>query len=126
MYGDEDEDDESYEVRALLDTWLSDTHPEDDDPLAGVTTGLDVPEGTAAEVTDALTGLLGLTAPAVAAAPPPEALLIARVLVVDEHPSAGSWSEEERRTVTGLVAVLLTRHGEEGVAALVRALRRKG
>lgn len=124
MYGDGDEDNGSYEVRALLDTWLSDTHPEGDDPLAGVATGLDVPEGTAAEVTDALTGLLGLTAPA--DAPPPEVVLIARVLVVDEHPSAGGWSEEERRTVTGLVAVLLTRHGEEGVEALVRALRRKG
>ncbi|WP_435972354.1 hypothetical protein [Streptomyces sp. Qhu_M48] len=122
MYGNEDE--EADEVRALLRAWLPDVGPEDGEPPAGAATGLDVPEATASEVTDAVGRLLGRTASG--EAPPPETRLIARVFVVDEHPSAGGWSEEERRSVAGLVAVLLARHGDEGVEALVRALRGDG
>ncbi|MEU4081853.1 hypothetical protein DEJ45_01030 [Streptomyces venezuelae] len=111
-----------YEAGALPRAWLPDIGPEDDDPLGGTVTGLDVPEATAAEVTGALGRLLGATAPV--GSPDPEALLIARVFVVDEHPSAVRWSEGERRTVAGLAAALVAHRGEEGVEALVRELRR--
>lgn len=106
---------------ALPRAWLPDVGPEDEDPLGGTVTGLDVPEATAAEVTAALVRLLGAAAPA--GPPDPEALLIARVFVVDEHPSAARWSEGERRSVAGAAAVLVARRGEEGVEALVRELR---
>lgn len=112
----------AYEVGALPRAWLPDVGPEDEDPLGGTVTGLDVPEATAAEVTGALVRLLGSTVPV--GSPDPEALLIARVFVVDEHPSAARWSEGERRSVAGLAAVLVARRGEEGVEALVRELRR--
>ncbi|WP_406333927.1 hypothetical protein OG814_08225 [Streptomyces zaomyceticus] len=121
VYEDEAEDATADEVRALLRDWLPDTRPEDGDPLAGTATGLDVPEATASEVTRVLARLLGPVSPVVPA--PRETLLIARALVVDEHPSAGVWSEGERRAVIRLVAVLLVRHGEEGVESFVRALR---
>jgi hypothetical protein len=115
------EDDEGCEMRALLRGWLSDVCPEDGDPLGGAITGLDVPEAPASEVADALARLLG---PARGAdAPEPEARLIARALVVDEHPSAARWSGSERRSVAELAAVLVARYGEEGVEALVRELR---
>ncbi|MFF0486604.1 hypothetical protein [Streptomyces sp. NPDC004435] len=106
---------------ALPRAWLPDVGPEDEDPLDGTVTGLDVPEATAAEVTAALVRLLGTAAPA--GPPDPEALMIARVFVVDEHPSAARWSEGERRSVAGAAAVLVARRGEEGVEALVRELR---
>ncbi|MER8236231.1 hypothetical protein [Streptomyces sp. NPDC094049] len=118
---DEDEDSGAPEVRALLRTWLPGVRPEDGDPLAGSVTGLDVPEASASEVVEALTRLLGPAAPE--GPPEREALLIARVFVVDEHPSAGGWSEAERRSVAELAAVLVARYGEEGVEALVRELR---
>ncbi|MFE5300901.1 hypothetical protein [Streptomyces sp. NPDC056632] len=117
----EDEDDGTGEARALLRTWLSGAGPEEVDPLGGSVTGLDVPEATASEVADALAALLGSAAPA--DPPEPEALTIARVFVVDEHPSAAGWSEGERRSVAELAAVLVARYGEEGVEALVRELR---
>ncbi|WP_030748928.1 hypothetical protein [Streptomyces griseus] len=107
---------------ALPRAWLPDVGPEDEDPLGGSVTGLDVPEATAAEVTGALVRLLGSAVPV--GAPDPETLLIARVFVVDEHPSAARWSEGERRSVAGLAAALVARRGEEGVEALVRELRR--
>ncbi|MFI5620561.1 hypothetical protein [Streptomyces sp. NPDC051567] len=121
MYEDKDGDEEAYEVRALPRGWLPGVGPEDGDPLGGVVTGLDVPEATASEVADALARLLGPASPA--DAPGPEARLIARVFVVDEHPSAAGWSEGERRSVAELAAVLVARYGEEGVEALVRELR---
>ncbi|MFE7513168.1 hypothetical protein ACFU8I_18390 [Streptomyces sp. NPDC057540] len=111
----------AYEVGTLPRAWLPDVGPEDEDPLGGAVTGLDVPEATAAEVTGVLVRLLGATAPV--GSPDPEALLIARVFVVDEHPSAARWSEGERRSVAGLAAVLVAHRGEEGVEALVRELR---
>lgn len=112
---------EAYEAGALPRAWLPDIGPEDEDPLGGTVTGLDVPEATAAEVTGALVRLLGATAPV--GSPDPEALLIARVFVVDEHPSAARWTEGERRSVAGLAAALVAHRGEEGVEALVRELR---
>ncbi|MET9347283.1 hypothetical protein [Streptomyces termitum] len=115
---------EAYGAGVPPRAWLPDVGPEDEDPLAGAVTGLDVPEATATEVTGVLVRLLGTTAPA--GLPDPEALLIARVLVVDEHPSAARWSEDERRSVAGLTAALVARHGEEGVEALVRELRGAG
>lgn len=118
---DEDGDDEVYEVQALLRAWLPGVAPEDGDPLGGTVTGLDVPEATASEVVDALARLLGTASPA--EVPEPGARLIARVFLVDEHPSAAGWSEGERRSVTELAAVLVARHGEEGVEALARQLR---
>ncbi|MFE1440162.1 hypothetical protein [Streptomyces sp. NPDC058739] len=108
-------------MRALLRVWLPGVGPQDVDPLSGAVTGLDVPQATAYEVEGALLRLLGSAHPA--GAPDPEARLIARVFVVDEHPSAADWSEGERRSVAGLAAVLVARYGEEGVAALVRELR---
>ncbi|MFI8828920.1 hypothetical protein [Streptomyces sp. NPDC053431] len=117
----EGEVDEAYEVRGLLRAWLPGVGPEDGDPLGGAVTGLDVPEATASEVAEALARLLGSGSPA--DVPGPEERLIARVFVVDEHPSAAGWSEGERRTVAGLAAVLVARYGEEGVEALVRELR---
>ncbi|MFG3345732.1 hypothetical protein ACGF1Z_11805 [Streptomyces sp. NPDC048018] len=119
MYGDED--DEAYEVGALLRTWLPGVSPEEADPLGGAVAGLDVPEATAVEVAGVLAGLLGPAARD--EAPGPEALSVARVFVVDEHPSAAGWSEGERRSVAELAAVLVARYGEEGVEALVRELR---
>ncbi|MFE2012631.1 hypothetical protein [Streptomyces sp. NPDC059491] len=118
---DEGEDGRVEEVRALLGAWLPGVGPGDGDPLGGAVTGLDVPAATASEVADALARLLGTAAPD--EVPEPGARLIARVLVVEEHPSAAGWTERQRRSVTELAAVLVARHGEEGVEALVRELR---
>ncbi|MBW5485631.1 hypothetical protein [Streptomyces bambusae] len=97
-----------------------------DDPAAG--TALDVPRAAAAEVTDAAARLLGLSPrtrpPAGTGAHFDELCRIARVLVVDEHPSAARWSEVERATVTRWIAVLVARDGEDGVQALLGELRR--
>ncbi|MEW1700839.1 hypothetical protein ACIQCR_32920 [Streptomyces sp. NPDC093249] len=117
----EDEDGRAPGGWALPHAWLPGVRPEDGDPLGGAVTGLDVPEAAASEVVDALARLLGSAPPD--GPPEPEARLIARVFVVDEHPSAGGWSEAERRSVAELAAVLVARYGEEGVEALVRELR---
>ncbi|MFF0205159.1 hypothetical protein [Streptomyces sp. NPDC005017] len=117
----EGEDEEAYEVRALLRGWLPGVGPQDVDPLGGAVSGLDVPQATAYEVTGAILRLLGSAHPA--GAPNPRARLIARVFVVDEHPSAAGWSEGERRSVAWLAAVLVAWYGDEGVTALVRELR---
>ncbi|MEV6954867.1 hypothetical protein [Streptomyces sp. NPDC051183] len=121
-YGDEDA--AADEVRSLLRSWLRDTVPAEadtdpDSPAAG--TGLDVPEATAAQVTDAVTRLLGLSA---APSPSDELCLLARVLVVEEHPSSAGWTEDEQEAVTRWIAVLIGRRGDEGVEALLSELRR--
>lgn len=138
VYGDDDA--AADEVRSLLRSWLRDTVPAEEDPEPAATgTGLDVPEAAASQVTEAVTRLLGLSAapgerpapPAVpgaldsrSAAPFDELCLLARVLVVEEHPSSAGWTEDEREVVTRWIAVLIGRRGDEGVEALLRELRR--
>ncbi|MGW6913462.1 hypothetical protein ACWGB8_06525 [Kitasatospora sp. NPDC054939] len=56
------------------------------------------------------------------AAPPPELVRLARALVVDEHPSAPSWSEADRVLLAAWVAVLIEQQGEDGVQELIAAL----
>ncbi|MGW2014939.1 hypothetical protein [Streptomyces sp. NPDC001927] len=128
------DDPQADDVRALLCSWSEHTVPAADDPASG--TALDVPPADAAEVTDAVLGLLGRPA----GPPPPagpdapggrsaalfdELCRIARALVVDEHPSAAGWTEDERVGVAHWTAILIARDGEEGVQALLRELRRR-
>ncbi|MGW5848697.1 hypothetical protein ACWFQ8_12220 [Streptomyces sp. NPDC055254] len=140
MYGDEDPGAEADEVRSLLRSWLRDTVPAHDDPEpAAPRTGLDVPEAAASEVMDAVSRVLGLsTAPGGRPVMSPAALaalsgqsaalfgelcLLVRVLVVEEHPSAAGWTEDERRAVACWISVLIGRRGDDGVEAILRELR---
>ncbi|MFD3945150.1 hypothetical protein [Streptomyces sp. NPDC058579] len=121
-YDDERADGHADEVRALLRSWSAHAVPAPDDPAAG--TALDVPPAAVAEVTDAVLRLLGQPAGPLPAGSD-ELCRIARVLVVDEHPSAAGWTEAERVDVARWIAVLIARDGEEGVQSLVRELRRR-
>ncbi|MFZ3474350.1 hypothetical protein ACODT3_04335 [Streptomyces sp. 4.24] len=131
------------EVGRTLRGWLAATAAEADtagpgDPdgpgEAAGCTGLDVPPGDAETVTGAVRRLLGLPTArgglsallarsSVSAAGFAELRLLARALVVDEHPSAGRWTDTERLDVASWVALLLDRYGEDGVQWLVTALR---
>jgi hypothetical protein len=132
-HAQEDDDTRADEVRALLRSWPTDAAA--DDPAAG--TALDVPEAAAAEVSEAAARLLGLSGGAVppaglvafsglSAAQFDQLCLIARVLVVDEHPSSADWTEDERAAVARWTAVLIAHDAEDGVQALLRELRRGG
>lgn len=82
--------------------------------------GLAVPQAGAAAVIAAVRLLLhGAGHPG---APAPELLLLAEVMVIDEHPSVPDWTATERAEAVGWVAALLDRFGEDGVRELVRML----
>ncbi|MFJ9454147.1 hypothetical protein ACIRST_03620 [Kitasatospora sp. NPDC101447] len=92
-------------------------------PTGAVPTGWCVPPAAAREVIAvarrmALHGRQGRAWPA----PGAEHLMLARALVVDEHPSAAAWSERERVELAGWIAVLVRRFGEDGVQQLTAAL----
>ncbi|MCX4745822.1 hypothetical protein OG455_09845 [Kitasatospora sp. NBC_01287] len=85
---------------------------------------LPVPVASAAEVIDVARrlALLGLPDEQSQPTPPPELLRLAMALVVDEHPSAPTWSPADRGTLGAWVALLIARRGEDGVQHLIRAL----
>ncbi|MFI9274925.1 hypothetical protein ACIGXM_30080 [Kitasatospora sp. NPDC052896] len=86
--------------------------------------GLAVPAAEASAVIAAARrlALRGLPEKWVPPPPPRELLLVAEVLVVDEHPSAPDWTAAERGQAVRWVAVLVGRFGEDGVQSLVRVL----
>ncbi|MDH6708729.1 hypothetical protein P3T27_005475 [Kitasatospora sp. MAA19] len=92
-------------------------------PAKALPAGWSVPPAAAREVVStarrmALQGLAGRAWPA----PGPDRLRLARVLVVDEHPSAPSWTERERADLAAWIALLVRRFGEDGVQRLTAAL----
>ncbi|MFG2905184.1 hypothetical protein ACGF13_09000 [Kitasatospora sp. NPDC048286] len=121
--------DDEATARRLIASWLADeAEPAPvpstgaQRPVAALPAAWVVPEAAAREVVAtarrlALRGLAG-------ARPTPGAdhLVLARVLVVDEHPSAPTWSERERAELAEWVAILVLRFGEEGVERLTAAL----
>ncbi|MFE4973700.1 hypothetical protein ACFRAR_16515 [Kitasatospora sp. NPDC056651] len=112
-------------ARRLIAAWLAD----EAEPAATRSTGAALPAGwsvpaaTAREVlaTARRMALHGLAGPA-RTTPGTDHLALARVLVVDEHPSAPTWSEDERAELAEWVAILVQRFGEEGVERLTAAL----
>ncbi|MFD8785905.1 hypothetical protein [Kitasatospora sp. NPDC059599] len=119
------QDDEAT-ARRLIAAWLAGEAEPPAGPARSAGTlppGWTVPPAPARDVVGtarrlALDGLAGRACPA----PGPDDLLLARVLMVDEHPSAAAWTEEERVELTGWVAVLVRRFGEDGVQQLTAAL----
>jgi hypothetical protein len=106
------------DVRQAIAGWLAQPGP----ALPGEP-GLPVPEADAAEVVAAARRIvLGAEADRTCPTPDPDLLRLAGALVVDEHPSAAQWSARERAELTVWVAVLIERHGEDGVQALLDAL----
>ncbi|GAB2749252.1 hypothetical protein GCM10010442_80150 [Kitasatospora kifunensis] len=87
---------------------------------------LPVPEASAAEVIATAQRItrLGPSAEPCSPTPQPDLLRLATALVVDEHPSASSWSAADRGALSAWVAVLIERRGEDGVQHLIRALNR--
>ncbi|MEU1284202.1 hypothetical protein [Kitasatospora sp. NPDC005856] len=122
--------DDEAAARRLIATWLADEPGQAATGAGGAArpdralpAGWSVPAATAREVVAtarrmALHGLAGQARPT----PGADHLVLARVLVVDEHPSAPSWSEAERAELAEWVAVLVRRFGEEGVERLTAAL----
>ena len=117
-------------VRALIGVWLAESStgvPEDlsDTSIPPEPTGLAVPHADADTVIRAAHRLAtaGRTDQSTWGAPPTEAALIARALVVDEHPSAFVWSASEREQAVEWIAHLIHRQGEDGVQRLVETLR---
>jgi hypothetical protein len=118
--------DDEETARRLIACWLAEDAGRDSAPERAAEagpTGWNVPPAPAREVVAvarrlAVQGLAGRAWPVPAAAH----LLLARVLVVDEHPSANGWTERERVELGGWVAVLMRRSGEEGVQRLTAAL----
>ncbi|MFI8460656.1 hypothetical protein [Kitasatospora sp. NPDC085464] len=123
--------DDEATARRLIAAWLAGEAAEPapapaagaERPAGAVPTGWCVPPAAAREVIAvarrmALHGRQGRTWPA----PGAEHLMLARALVVDEHPSAAAWSECERVELAGWIAVLVRRFGEDGVQQLTAAL----
>ncbi len=109
-------------TRRIVGYWLSRTSldPGSDDAPRG---GLAVPEAPAGEVIAAARRLATRGRRSVPYAQPPSELrLVAEVLVVDEHPSAASWTDAERRQVLYWVALIIHRFGEDGIQHLVSEL----
>ncbi|WP_407917571.1 hypothetical protein [Kitasatospora sp. NE20-6] len=127
---DEDEHRREEEAaRRLIASWLADYDPSETvlpiDYRGG--TGLAVPAADAPTVIGiarqlAIEGLEGASLPD----PPAGLQLIAEALVVDEHPSAHSWTPEERVDLAQWVAVLVHRFGEDGVRRLSSRLSESG
>ncbi|MEU8922425.1 hypothetical protein AB0D10_16025 [Kitasatospora sp. NPDC048545] len=127
------QDDEAA-ARRLIAAWLAgDAEPAADpatgpsgtsaQPARALPPGWTVPRAGAREVVTtarrlALHGVSGRARPV----PGTDELVLARVLVVDEHPSAPTWTERERVELAGWVAVLVRRFGEDGVQRLTAAL----
>ncbi|MGW3043761.1 hypothetical protein ACWC9T_27790 [Kitasatospora sp. NPDC001159] len=118
--------DDEETARWLIACWLAEDAGRESAPEQAAEagpTGWNVPPAPAREVVAvarrlAVQGLAGRAWSVPAAAH----LLRARVLVVDEHPSANDWTERERVELGGWVAVLMQRSGEEGVQRLTAAL----
>ncbi|WP_185921567.1 hypothetical protein [Streptomyces sp. WAC06614] len=53
--------------------------------------------------------------------PDAELRLIAEVMVVDEHPAAHLWADEDRAALAGWAAILIRRFGDDGVQRLLDA-----
>jgi hypothetical protein len=106
-------------VRRLIADWLTEPPP----ALPGVP-ALQAPPAPAAEVIAAARRIVagGAVADQPCPTPPAGLLPLAAALVVDEHPSAREWSRGERAELLNWVAVLIDRHGEEGVQELLRQL----
>ncbi|MEV7189100.1 hypothetical protein [Kitasatospora sp. NPDC093102] len=124
-------------VRRLVDSWLA----EESGPgsveadRAALTGGLDLPPADARSVIAAAHHLL--TGPDA----PGRLMLRARLelgeegfgrllrlseaLVVDEHPSAGLWTPQDRHRAVEAVGLLIHRYGEDGVRRLTAGLRRE-
>ncbi|MER7582792.1 hypothetical protein [Kitasatospora sp. NPDC097691] len=118
-------------ARRLIAAWLAGEAAEPapapatgaERPAGAVPTGWSVPPAAAREVIAvarrmALHGRQGRAWPV----PGADHLLLARTLVVDEHPSAPTWSERERVELAGWIAVLVRRFGEDGVQRLTAVL----
>ncbi|MGF1428317.1 hypothetical protein [Kitasatospora sp. LaBMicrA B282] len=122
------------EVRRLIEAWLSEPPtlpelPELPEPaelpeLAEPASGLAVPPAAADVVVAAARRLA--TEEDVAAedlgAPDAGLRLLAEVMVLDEHPSAATWTCAERTEVLDWLTLLIHRFGEDGVQRLVAAL----
>ncbi|MEV4615661.1 hypothetical protein AB0K43_24170 [Kitasatospora sp. NPDC049258] len=126
MHGDEEET-----ARRLIASWLAGSEDAGDDPgedeggrgPVPSPSGFAVPPAGAREVIStarrlAVQGLAGQPWPE----PSADLRLIAEALVVDEHPSAASWSTRERAELARWIAVLVHRFGEDGVQRLAAAL----
>ncbi|MFJ8475129.1 hypothetical protein [Kitasatospora sp. NPDC094011] len=114
-------------ARRLIGSWLAQEPGWEEAPEcaadAPAPSGWSVPPASVQEVLAvarrlAVQGLAGRPWPV----PTAVELLLARGLVVDEHPSAAGWSERERAELGGWVAVLVRRFGEAGVQRLTAAL----
>ncbi|WP_159394550.1 hypothetical protein [Streptomyces sp. NRRL S-495] len=113
-------------VRELVAGWLAAERPGEEGP------GGAEPAGGGWAVPPAAGAVVVAAARRLAAAGPgpggppsaaPEGLrLVAEALVVDEHPSAGAWTERERAEAVEWVALLLHRFGEDGVTMLTAEL----
>ncbi|MFD7455106.1 hypothetical protein [Kitasatospora sp. NPDC059827] len=124
--------DEEETARRLIGGWLAeDAGRESTAAAAGDgpgPTGWGVPKAPARDVLAVARGLAVRGLPALGpggparSVPGADELLLARVLVVDEHPSAADWTEHERAELGGWVAVLIRRFGEAGVQRLTAAL----
>jgi hypothetical protein len=118
-------------VRRLVRDRLGDS-PLPEAAACPETPGLDVPHAAATTVVAAVRDLLGPLAEHTA----PQRLtgltdrsfaelrLLAEALVLDEHPSAPRWDPAERHEAACWTALLIERHGDEGVERLLDALRR--
>ncbi|MEV7598042.1 hypothetical protein AB0O91_11755 [Kitasatospora sp. NPDC089797] len=118
--------DDEETARRLIGSWLARDTGREDGPegaAEALPSGWSVPPAPVREVL-AVTRRLALQGLAGRPRPTPGAvdLLLARVLVVDEHPSAAGWSERERAELGDWVAVLIRRFGEAGVQRLGAAL----
>jgi hypothetical protein len=108
-------------VRRLVASWMSETSAaqEPGEPA----TGLPVPHASAREVIAAACRLATDGRPAHPHVQPAYGLrLIAEAMVLDEHPSAGDWTAEERREALDWITLLIHRQGEDGVQRLVGEL----
>ncbi|MCX4684108.1 hypothetical protein OG401_07250 [Kitasatospora purpeofusca] len=113
-------------VRELVAGWLAAERPGEDGPGGGEPAdgGWAVPPAAGSVVVAAARRLAGAgPGPGGTPSAAPEGLrLIAEALVVDEHPSAGAWTERERAEAVEWVALLLDRFGEDGVTMLTAEL----
>ncbi|MFC5666667.1 hypothetical protein ACFP3U_27335 [Kitasatospora misakiensis] len=118
-------------VRELVAGWLAAERPGDDgrgeEERAGpdqVGGGWAVPPAGAAVVLAAARRLAGggPGRPGARTALPDGLRMIAEALVVDEHPSAATWTATDRTEAVEWVALLLHRFGEDGVTMLTAEL----
>ncbi|MEV7187781.1 hypothetical protein [Kitasatospora sp. NPDC093102] len=105
----------------LVSSWLRDTVAESGTHLPDAL--LPVPPVAAAEFTEVARGLAtqGLESGPLPE-PSPGQRRLAEAMVLDEHPSAGSWTPAERRAALDWTTLIVHRFGEDGVQRLIAAL----